>query len=158
MRRVMQLRRSRSGPRAPSPASARDVAAQRDAARSSAALKPPEPAAPHDDWSCAICTEPMSDPAMGGGCAHHFCHDCYTEWAAHKPVCPVCRAPILRVARDPEFAAAIGAPSGGGGRASERTAPRRGGSIVPVAWPAGLTLSSGHSMFCYVRQVRARAY
>ena len=31
-------------------------------------------------FQCAICMGPMVDPAVGGGCAHHFCHECYESW------------------------------------------------------------------------------
>lgn len=51
----------------------------------------------------------MRDPAIGGGCAHHFCFGCYVSWSATKFSCPTCRAPAWRIMRDPEFAEAVGA-------------------------------------------------
>ena len=97
------------------------------------------------DFLCAICTEPLNDPSIGGGCTHHYCNGCLTRWAraASHPFCPICRAPILRVLRDPEFASSIGATSGGIKPSDEAKRKLNPNSrSLTVSWPPGLSLAS----------------
>lgn len=111
-----------------------------------------------EPFECAICTSPIEDPVIGGGCTHHFCRPCLTQWIQHKPNCPTCRAPVWCVLRDPEFATLAGVPvassvdtdatpvadhSGGRGR----TRVQR----VAVGAPAGLTI--GGVRGCIVTRV-----
>jgi len=70
------------------------------------------PTRPEDlEAQCAICCSKMQDPALGGGCAHHFCQPCLLQWTETKPTCPTCRAPVWAVVLDREYARAIGAES-----------------------------------------------
>lgn len=112
---------------------------------------------PEVTYDCAICSSPMEDPAVGGGCAHHFCYPCYTSWVDRKPSCPTCRAPVWAITHDYEFAKLIGAecstshasPNAAGNHggddmrdapeeAPDPTAPRR----VALPAPAGLTIAN----------------
>lgn len=106
----------------------------------------------------------MTDPAVGGGCAHHFCADCYEDWIKRKASCPTCRAPVWSITRDAEFARLIGAECSLsadvklGGSATEPgvdescasgpTGPR----AIKIAAPAGLTISNS-SHGCVVTRV-----
>jgi len=96
-------------------------------------------------FECAICTCPVEDPCVGGGCAHHFCFDCMTQWANKASTCPTCRAPIYSIVRDPEFATLVGAIC----KASEGSGTDRGlsafegkGKTLRISHPAGLVLTS----------------
>lgn len=95
----------------------------------------------------------MCDPAIGGGCAHHFCKPCLESWQKTKPNCPICRAPIITITLDYEFANALGLKirhepppsSQGHGRSplaltSVESAPVAVRS-VRVAHPAGITVT-----------------
>lgn len=96
-------------------------------------------------WACAVCTDKIHDPAIGGACTHHFCHACLLEWQQQNTrrqqvaTCPTCRAPIARIMRDPEFASAIGVAS----LASREPLPHEppGAQTVQITWPPGITLS-----------------
>lgn len=57
---------------------------------------------------CAICHSEMVDPAVGGGCTHHFCFVCYAKWHNRNRSCPTCRAPVHAILLDREFAHAAG--------------------------------------------------
>ena len=121
------------------------------------------PVVPH----CHVCNETMRDPAIGSGCTHHFCYDCYREWLRHSSSCPLCRAPAPRLRRDTEYALATGIhsrPSCDQPSASVIAARRtqgstgggiffghdsRGAAIVVssrrlhrLCWPPGLTLGN----------------
>ena len=79
---------------------------------------------------CRICYRPLVNPSIGGGtpvprrcaphdvycthsrrptmagCAHHFCESCYVSWCERgHAACPTCRAPVVAIARDVEYAA-----------------------------------------------------
>ena len=97
---------------------------------------------------CAICASPMVDPAVGGGCAHHFCKECYVEWSVRKASCPTCRAPVWSIVIDYEFARMCGAAMTPSEARDESKQPSTGevknmppGCITAnVQYPAGLTL------------------
>ena len=124
-------------------------------AKSTPSNKPRPPAratnndAADESWLCAICTDPISDPAIGGGCTHHYCYDCLSTWAATpNATCPVCRTPVLRVIRDPEFASSIGVKSKGGGNClsndevQQLRATWKEARMVSVSWPPGISLGA----------------
>jgi hypothetical protein len=106
--------------------------------------------------NCAICMFTISNPTVGGGCAHHFCFECYDEWARQKMSCPTCRAPIWNLKLDVEFAELCGAeitptlPTSVKPAEEEPADPdmpiapqaHGGRRTVHVAWPAGLTLAN----------------
>jgi len=99
----------------------------------------------------------MRDPALGGGCAHHFCKACLLQWCQTKPNCPVCRAPVWCVVSDHEYANALGcepaaressgaqAPAATTTDLEETTDPAHsdgpGTRRVKVNGPAGLVLA-----------------
>lgn len=102
---------------------------------------------PEAPFACAICTEQLHDPVVGGACTHHFCHSCLVRWASSSQqngsTCPTCRAPIARIMRDPEFAAAIGVESLSSHASSDSphfTIP--GTQTLQVSWPPGILLRS----------------
>lgn len=117
---------------------------------------------------CAICQMPMEDPAVGGGCAHHFCLPCYEEWCQRKASCPTCRAPVWKIVVDTEFAAQSGIDLSSAHKANVLAAGKKPAGdnpedvirtnskerTVDLAGPAGITLanrSSGDG--CYVVRV-----
>lgn len=97
-----------------------------------------------NEWQCAICMDEINDPSIGGACTHHFCNDCLSRWSRTKhATCPVCRAPLLRILRDPEFASSIGVKSGGASPGLERQARGKCERRVSVDWPAGISFGPG---------------
>lgn len=106
-------------------------------------------------FDCAICQGPMIDPAVGGGCAHHFCHPCYVEWALRKASCPTCRAPVWRIIIDNEFAVAGGLERtpmaicvdkmNGSIGTQLQQAIARDRKTVQMDGPAGLSLANTHN-------------
>ena len=97
-------------------------------------------------FACAICTEQVHDPVIGGACTHHFCHSCLVQWASssqhHGSTCPTCRAPIARIMRDPEFAAAVGVETLSS-RVAASVSPllkAAGTQTFHVSWPPGILL------------------
>jgi len=114
---------------------------------------------PAPTFDCAICQTPMTDPAVGGGCAHHFCFECYEQWTAKKATCPTCRAPVWKIVVDTEIASQHGielsARYSTQARNSSSPAPTNpavtpaqhsngGMRTVQVDGPAGLTLANTH--------------
>ena len=79
---------------------------------------------------------------------HHFCFDCYEEWARQKATCPTCRAPVWNLKLDVEYADLCGAEITPKARASAgdalEVAELAPGirHAVKVCWPAGLTLTN----------------
>ena len=114
----------------------------------------------HEGAECAICHGAMIRPAVGGGCAHHACEECYLTWNEKKPSCPICRAPVWRITVDYEFARLVGCDLGKEARGTPRRSPLaaaldkdpEGAHTSPEAsqplrqvavdGPAGLTLSN----------------
>ena len=113
---------------------------------------------PGETFDCAICSGPMTDPAVGGGCAHHFCAPCYESWIAVRASCPTCRAPVWSITRDPEFAKLIGvecshAPTPPPPPPSSANPPISNGTrLVRLPGPAGLTITNS-SAGCLVTKV-----
>ena len=104
---------------------------------------------------CAICTGPLRDPAIGGGCCHHFCYECYVEWCKRAMNCPTCRAPVWCLTRDFEYGEAIGSASSPSRTETTDDAPRSSENEpssrvstdplpvdISVAWPPGITLAN----------------
>ena len=104
---------------------------------------------------CAICQSPMVEPSFGGGCAHHFCFDCYQEWAQRNWTCPTCRAPVWCITRDFEFARVIGAEHSCKSSTKEPDEENRMGRrrTVHLEGPAGITISNGRGGRCIVTKV-----
>jgi len=115
---------------------------------------------------CAICSSPMVNPAVGGGCAHHFCEECYVEWSERKASCPTCRAPVWMITRDAEYARVVGARTTSGKNVStpqeqkgarpstgdehdELNRPRH----IRLVGPAGLTIANSSQGGCAVVKV-----
>lgn len=78
---------------------------------------------------------------------HHFCLECYEEWAQRKATCPTCRAPVWAIKLDLEFASICGAAITVSAMAKvddERACESVAGAdqCVKIAWPAGLTLAN----------------
>jgi hypothetical protein len=106
---------------------------------------------------CAICQMPMVNPAVGGGCAHHFCHACLQHWTVRHPTCPTCRRPVWAISVDTEYATLSGAELSLG-RMENRaegvlTGHASGIRHVRVTSPAGLTLTSSPQAGCLVVKV-----
>lgn len=98
----------------------------------------------------------MEDPAVGGGCAHHFCASCYIEWASRRPSCPTCRAPVWTITKDAEFAKAIGAKCSLSTKMGEPGARAEEGAArvhIKLPAPAGLTIANSASSGCVVTRV-----
>ena len=99
---------------------------------------------------CAICAGPLKDPAVGGGCAHHFCYECYDEWCTRKSNCPTCRAPVWCLTRDTELAELIDPDALSSPSSPSQRSPGSVTSDVPedhvmsfiIAAPPGITLSN----------------
>jgi len=155
-----QHRQGPTGGKAPSHASGASASGSQSASAQNAAGSPAVsldssplglralPAAAVPD--CSICCSRMTDPAIGGGCAHHFCEDCLIQWIDQgKTSCPTCRAPVTTIIRDLEFASLTGCPTS---PAANRKAPRNkavAGTHTPetrqevrVRPPCGLTLAN----------------
>ena len=108
---------------------------------------------------CPICASPIRDPAVGGGCAHHFCFPCYTEWNDRKPSCPTCRAPVWSIVVDVEYAALCGSEVT---RAQDKRVEEDGQDgldcpsgckTVQVDHPAGMTIGNLDGNRCMVVKV-----
>ena len=126
----------------------------------------PTPKSPVDVPDCAICASPMEDPAVGGGCAHHFCLPCYKEWAARKASCPTCRAPVWSLVVDVEYAKMCGAEvtqsqaktktklvGDDNDDSAEAEQGQPGCRTVPVDYPAGMTIGNSNRGGCLVVKV-----
>ena len=98
---------------------------------------------------CSICCSIMTNPSIGGSCAHHFCEDCLYEWMARgKYSCPTCRSPLTAITRDAEFAEFCGCPtSPSKHRTSKGTAesPPEHRRDVMLCPPTGLWLANSAS-------------
>ena len=53
--------------------------------------------------TCGICFAGMTRSAIGGGCAHHFCLKCYSDWSREKRECPKCRSKVVHISSDLEY-------------------------------------------------------
>lgn len=152
--------------RATSPIARVVPAAAEELAPAPAPAPPPPP--PTAEVECAICCSQMEDPAVGGGCAHHFCHGCLESWVKTKPSCPTCRAPVWSISRDAEFATLIGAnpterPSSGSNASNEAAAAAAEGgksraseavrTNIFIHAPAGVTIASNGNGDCVVTRV-----
>jgi hypothetical protein len=118
---------------------------------------------------CAICASPISDPAVGGGCAHHFCYPCFKSWTDRKPSCPTCRAPVWSLVVDVEFAKMCGAEITSAAKLTTRSAASpdagdenaeaeaqqgpAGCRTVAVEYPAGMTIGNSSKGGCLVVKV-----
>jgi len=103
---------------------------------------------PLTPMDCTICSMPIVDPAIGGGCCHHFCLECYEEWSGRKATCPTCRAPVWNIKVDLEYASLCGAHVTPKAMARVDEAQTTSLAVaglrvtVQIAWPAGLTLTN----------------
>lgn len=87
-----------------------------------------------------VCTHSRR-PTMAG-CAHHFCESCYVSWCERgHAACPTCRAPVVAIARDVEYAEVVGAV------VTPSSRPKQSADVgetrtALVSKPVGLTLAN----------------